>query len=146
MSCHRYRFVRIEVMLTIAFTRIRTNRPERFLTTFAAALLLSVTHGFQSVAEPDDLTTLHNLILNFLHSMELSRREKGDLNGELANLMKSVITNYVPIYLGNQLLYWSGQYWEQSHPVFSERVKSKDLANDDLKIEMDMIAVSPFPR
>jgi len=109
--------------------------------------LLAVNQGFQSVSEHDDLATLHSLVLNFLDSMEelcTLCKEKGDEDDDLVKLIEGVITQYVPIYLGNQLLYWSGQYWEQSHPVISERPRSEDLVNEDLKADMDRILVYPF--
>ena len=56
--------------------------------------------------------------------------EKGK---EIIKLLQSVITTYVPLYMGNQMLFWSGQFWEKSFPVFSRRVKSLDLVNSDLK-------------
>ena len=71
-------------------------------------------------------------------------KEKGDGDDDLVKLIEGVITQYVPIYIGNQLLYWTGQYWEQSHPIISERLRSEDLVNDDLKAGMDKILVSPF--
>jgi hypothetical protein len=52
---------------------------------------------------------------------------------EIVPLLEGVITTYVPIYLGNQILFWSGQFWEESHPILSQRIKSKDLVNVDLK-------------
>ena len=139
------RLFSLECTLIIAFKRIRTNRPARFLTSFGAALLLAVTQGSQSVPEQEDLATLHYLVLNFLDSTEelcSLCKENGDQDGDLVRLIEGVITQYVPIYLGNQLLYWTGQYWEQSHPVISGRMRSEDLVNEDLKAGMDRISVS----
>lgn len=73
--------------------------------------------------------------------MEEVCKENGNLDGELLRLIQSVITTYVPVYLGNQLLYWSGQYWEESHPIISERMKSRDLVNEDLQLGLGRIAV-----
>jgi len=60
---------------------------------------------------------------------------------EIVALLEGVITTYVPVYLGNQMLFWSGQYWEESHPILSQRAKSKDLVNVDLDNGLRMIYV-----
>jgi hypothetical protein len=83
---------------------------------------------------------VHSVVLEILESMVAVWEEKpGD--EELVRLIEGVVTQYLPIYLGNQMLYWSGRYWEKSHPVFSERMKSKDLVNEDFEAGMDKIAV-----
>jgi Uncharacterised protein family, YAP/Alf4/glomulin len=124
----------------VAFKRIRTNRPAKFLASFAAALLLAVTGAFQSLAETEDVTIVHTVVLEVLESMVAVWEGKRE-DEELVKLLEGVITQYLPVYLGNQMLYWSGQYWEQSHPVVSERIKSKDLVNEDLEAGMDKISV-----
>jgi hypothetical protein len=60
---------------------------------------------------------------------------------QIASLLEGLITTYVPVYLNNQMLFWSGQYWEASHPIPSQRVKSKDLLNVDLQIGLRLIYV-----
>lgn len=83
---------------------------------------------------------MHTVVLEVLESMVAVREEKQE-DEELVKLIEGVVTQYLPIYLGNQMLYWSGQYWEQSHPVVSERIKSKDLVNEDLDAGVGKIAV-----
>ena len=60
---------------------------------------------------------------------------------QIASLLEGVITTYVPVYLSNQMLFWSGQYWEASHPIPAQRVKSKDLVNVDLQNGLKLIYV-----
>jgi Uncharacterised protein family, YAP/Alf4/glomulin len=126
----------------VVFKRIRTDRPARFLTTFAAALLTNVTSAFQSIVESESLEILNGLVLEFItSSLDMSDQstEKGK---EIVTLLEGVITTYVPIYLGNQILFWSARYWEKSHPIPSSRIKSQDLINVDLEKGEDTLLVN----
>jgi hypothetical protein len=129
--------------LTEVFKRIQAVRKSRFLATFAAALLATVTRAFQLLADFDELGILHNLMTDFVTlSVELGNQDSN--NGkELAALLDGFITTYVPVYLGNQMLFWSGRYWEKSHPIFSHRVKSADLVNPEL--EQGLLALAVYP-
>ena len=123
------------------FKRIRTDHPARFLTTFAAALLANITKAYESIIDHQQLTPLHGLIINFVASYLKMVDRNTDKGEEIVPLLEGVITTYVPIYLSNQMLFWSGQYWEESHPVLSRRVKSKDLVNIDLDNSLRYIYV-----
>jgi len=72
--------------------------------------------------------------------LELYKAEKG---GEITTVLQAVLTHYIPIYLGNQLLFWSGRFWEKSHPVFSRRLKSEDLVNVQLEDGIKKYIVDP---
>jgi hypothetical protein len=125
------------------FKRIQAARKSRFLATFAAALLATITRAFQSLVDFDELVILHNLMTDFVtFSVELGDRDL-DNSKEVAALLDGFITTYVPVYLGNQMLFWSGRYWEQSHPIFSHRVKAAGLVNPEL--EQGFLALAVYP-
>jgi hypothetical protein len=125
------------------FKRIQVARKSRFLAAFATALLSSITHAFQSLVDFDQLAILHNLMTDFVKfSVDFGSRDS-DNGNELTALLDGFITTYVPIYLGNQMLFWSGRYWEKSHPIFSHRVKSADLINPELEEGFLTLAVYP---
>lgn len=128
-------------MLIKVFERIKTDRPARFLTTFAAALLTNVTSAFQSLVHSEQLDVLHNLVLDFITSNmpESDDLKKGE---DISALLKGTLTSYVPVYLGNNMLFWTGQYWESSHNIPSSRVKSKDLVNADLETGLKRLLVN----
>ena len=113
------------------FKRIKTKNPARFLTTFGAALLTNLNGVYHAVLDSEKLSALNNLMLEFIGSfLELSKAENG---GDIATVLQAVLTHYIPTYLGNQMLFWSGRYWEKSHPVFSRRLKSEGLVNVQLE-------------
>lgn len=113
--------------------------PSRFLLTWAAALLTNVTHAFGTLVDSENLDTLHNLMLDFVNTSLAFP----DGNQEIQLVLRGVITTYVWVYMGNRMLFWSGRYWEQSHPIFSSRVQSEDLVNLDLENEMKKLFVHP---
>jgi hypothetical protein len=104
----------------------------------AAALLTNITHAFHTLVDSKDLDTLHHLMVEFI-STSLDLRAK---DHKVQDVLSGVITTYVPEYMGNQMLHWSGQYWEQSHPIPSNRPKAKDLVNPDLEKGLDELLVS----
>jgi len=123
------------------FKRISTKNPARFLTTFGAALLTNLTGAYQTVLDSDKLSALDDLMLEFISSfLELCKDEK---DGGVATVLQAVLTHYIPTYLGNQMLFWSGRYWEKSHPVFSRRVRSEDLVNVQLEDGIKKYTVRP---
>jgi hypothetical protein len=65
-----------------------------------------------------------------------------DKGKEVGDVLAGVVTTYIPIYMGNQLLFWSGRYWEEFHPVISTRIKSKDLIDENL--ENGVLALAVF--
>jgi len=92
--------------------------------------LTSLTGAYQTVFDSKKLSALDDLMLEFISFfLNLYQSEKG---GEITSVLQAVLTHYIPIYLGNQLLFWSGRHWEKSHPVFSRRPKSEDLVNVQL--------------
>lgn len=121
------------------FKRIRTKNPARFLATFAAALLTNITLAYESIIDIERLTALHNLVSDFVTSTLNTMGQTMDK--EIVSLLQGVITTYVPVYLSNQMLFWSGKYREASHPIPSQRVKSKDLVNVDLENGLSLIYV-----
>src|SRR5579871_6673416 len=130
-------------LLIEVLKRIRTARPSRFLTTFAAALLTNLTNAFRSIIDTERLETLHNLMLDFVtycldNYYETSEKDKG-----LAQLLQGVITTYVPIFMGNQMVYWSGRYWEETHTIPSGRIQSEELVNKELNIGLVKLEVTP---
>jgi hypothetical protein len=125
------------------FKRIQVARKSRFLASFATALLSTITRAFQSLVDFDQLAILHNLITDFVaFSVEFGSRDS-DNGKELTLLLDGFITTYVPVYLGNQMLFWSGRYWEKSHPILSRRVKSADLIKPEL--EEGFLTLSVYP-
>lgn len=89
--------------------------------------------AYESIIDIKKFDILHNLMFNFISSsLEImdGNTEKGK---EMIPLLEGVITTYIPVYMCNQMLFWSGQYWEEFHPVISQRIKSKDLVNTDLQ-------------
>ena len=114
------------------FKRIKSDRPVRFLTTFAAALLLNVTTGFQSLVDSEELDVLHNLVCDFI-TTNFQVNNDSENGKDLRVLLEGTLTTYVPVYMGNNMLFWTGQYWETSHAIPSNRVTSKDLVNTDLE-------------
>lgn len=125
----------------IVFKRIRTERPSRFLTTFAAAMLTNLSIAFQSLVDSDQLHTLHTLMLDFITS-SISLYDLGSDKGKgVKEVIAGVVSTYIPVYMGNQLTFWSGRYWEESHPVISNRVKSKELVNEDLEKSVTTLVV-----
>jgi hypothetical protein len=123
------------------FTRIQTARPSRFLTTFAAALLTSLTRGFATLVDSDRVATLHHLMLDFIRYCCDSFAGTRAGKREVEQFVQGLITTYIPIYLGDQMLYWSGRYWEASNAIPSTRTKSKDLVNEDLELELGKLNV-----
>jgi len=119
-------------MLRTVFKRIKSDRPVRFLTTFAAALLTNVTAASQSLVDSEELDVLHNLVLDFITS-NMQDNDQSENRKDLGALLEGTLTIYVPVYMGNNMLFWTGQYWETSHPIPSNRIKSKDLVNTDLE-------------
>jgi hypothetical protein len=115
------------------FKRIKSDRPVRFLTTFAAALLINVTTGFQSLVDAEELDVLHNLVCDFITS-SFQDNDDSENGKDLRALLEGTLTIYAPVYMGNNMLFWTGQYWETSHAIPSNRVKSKDLVNTDLEV------------
>ena len=103
------------------------------MTAFAAALLSNVTEAFQSLVDAEQLKIIHDTMLDFLRwslgAVELQTYGEK----EAITLLGGVMTTYIPVYMGNQMLFWSGRYREQTSPVFSGRVKSQDLIDLDLE-------------
>jgi Uncharacterised protein family, YAP/Alf4/glomulin len=128
-------------LLREVFKRIRTEHPARFLTTFAAALLTTLTMAYEAIIDSKQLATLHNLMINFLTSSLEIVETNNDKDEEMIPLLEGTITTYVPVYLGNQMLFWSGQYWEENYPVIPQRINSKDLVNTDLQNDFEKIYV-----
>jgi len=113
--------------------------PSRFLTTWAAALLTNFTNAFGTLVDSENLVTLHNLMLDFVNiSLDIPEDNK-----EIQFLLQGVITAYIRVYMGNRMLFWAGRYWEQSHPILSNRIKSKDLVNLDLENGVSELLVHP---
>jgi len=54
------------------------------------------------------------------------------------------MTTYIPLFMGNQLLFWSNRYWDERNPVFQGRIKAKDLINQDLHKEISNLSVFSF--
>jgi hypothetical protein len=102
--------------------------------------LTNVTSAFQSLVDSEQLDVLHNLVLDFITSnkQESHDPEKGE---DIDELLKGALTTYVPVFLGNNMLFWTGQYWEGSHNIPSSRVKSKDLANEGLETGLRRLLV-----
>jgi len=93
----------------------------------------------------DHLDELHSLLVTFIRSY-LAYANERDLQDDFDPVLAGVITSYVPEFLGDQLLYWSGQYWERTHPVFSGRTPSKDLVDTTLSQKLDeLLVLSPHP-
>ena len=69
---------------------------------------------------------------------ENDNSEEGD---QIRALLKGTLATYVPVYLGNNMLFWSGEYWESSHPIPSSRIKSQDLVDTDLKTGLKRLLV-----
>jgi Uncharacterised protein family, YAP/Alf4/glomulin len=123
-------------VLREVFKRIRTDHPARFLTTFAAALLSNITLAFETRV---DMEQPHSLLLNFItSSLEIADHSK---DNEILSLLHGVITTYIPVFLGNHMVFWSGRYWEANHPVISQRVKSKDRVNVKLEDGLALLLV-----
>jgi hypothetical protein len=115
------------------------------LATFAAALLATVTRAFQTLLNYEKLDVLHNLMTSFINfSKEFCNRDSKE-GKDVAALLDGFLTTYVPVYLGNQMLFWSGRYWEQSHPILSKRFKSIDLVNSKLNSGFLQLTVEPVP-
>lgn len=99
--------------------------------------------AYEAIIDSKELTTLHNLMIdNLITTIEMvdPNTESGK---EMLPLIAGWITTYVPVYMGNRMLFWSGQYWEESHPIISQRIKSKDLVNTDLENGLKQICVFP---
>jgi len=64
--------------------------------------------------------------------------EKGEGIGVL---LKGTLTSYVPVYMGNNMLFWAGQFWERSHDIPSNRMRSKDLTNANLELGLKRLLV-----
>jgi len=97
--------------------------------------------AYEAIVDSKQLATLHNLMINFLtSSLEIVETSKNK-DKEMIPLLEGTITTYAPVFLGNQMLFWSGQYWEENHPVISRRTKSKDLVNADLQNDFEKIYV-----
>lgn len=103
------------------------------MTAFAAALLSNVTEAFKSLVDAEQLKIIHDTVLDFIKWSLGTVEPQTDGDKEAITLLKGVMTTYIPVYMGHQMLFWSGRYWEQTSPVFSGRVKSQDLVNPELE-------------
>jgi hypothetical protein len=96
-------------------------------------MLTNLSMAFQSLVDSDQLNALHSLMLDFITSSLALYDLDSEKGKGVKEVLAGVLTTYIPVYMGNQLLFWSGRYWEEAHPVISNRVKSTDLINESLE-------------
>jgi hypothetical protein len=133
-------------LLIEAFKRIHTERPSRFLATFATSLLYTVSRAFETIVDDEKLDVLHNLMTSFIDfSSKFCNRDSKE-GKEVAALLDGFLTTYAQIYLGGEMLLWSGRYWEQSHPIPPNRFKSTDLIDSQLNSGFLQLTVRPVPK
>jgi hypothetical protein len=100
--------------------------------------------AFTVLIDSDQLTSLHTLMLDFI-TFSLGLHDlHSDKGKEIAEVLRGVITSYLPVYMGNQFLFWSGRYWEERNPIVPGRIKSKDLINEDLENGVSTLAVFSY--
>ena len=97
------------------------------------------------LVELEHVNMLNALIIEFLEwSLELADQttEQGK---ELIAMLEGTITTYLPIYLGDyHLLFWSGRYWEESHPIPLGKSASTDFISYDIDANEKRLFVKVF--
>ena len=97
-------------------------------------MLTAVTNAYRAIIDSPQLEILHDLMLEFIVYYSDSYGGTSDEGKEIERILQGVVTTYVSIFLGNQLLYWSGRYWEESNPIPFRRIRSKDLVTEELDL------------